>query len=125
MKGKVLDVAVDIRKGSPAFGKHVKVELSEENHRQFFIQREAAHGFIVLSEEAVYHYKCDNSYAPPTEEGNIAWNDSSLAIDWQIPTENIILSEKDKDHPTFDDCYDLFDCLVDYFFNRYPNDTDL
>lgn len=112
MKGRVLDVAVDIRKGASTFGQHVKVELTEENHRQLFIPRGFAHGFVVLSEEAVFQYKCDNLYAP-TEEGAIAWDDSSLAIDWQIPTDSIILSEKDKNHPTLEDCRDLFDYFVD------------
>lgn len=95
IKGRVLDVAVDIRKDSPAFGKHVAVELSDENKRQFFIPRGFAHGFVVLSDEAVFQYKCDNYYAPQSESG-IIWNDPDLNIDWQIPEEDIILSEKDK-----------------------------
>ena len=95
VKGRVLDVAVDIRKDSPTFGKHVAVELSEENKRQFFIPRGFAHGFVVLSDEAVFQYKCDNYYAPQSE-GGIIWNDPELNIDWQIPEEDIILSEKDK-----------------------------
>ena len=98
VKGSVLDVAVDIRKGSPTFGKYVSVELTEENKRQFFIPRGFAHGFAVLSTEAVFQYKCDNFYAPQSE-GGIAWNDPDLNIDWRIPKDKIILSKKDKIHP--------------------------
>ena len=98
VKGAVLDVAVDIRKGSPTFGQWVSVELTEENHRQFFIPRGFAHGFSVLSEVAVFQYKCDNLYAPQSE-GAIAWNDPDLNIDWRIPTDKIILSPKDSNHP--------------------------
>lgn len=99
IRGEVLDVAVDIRPKSSTFGKHVAVRLSAENHRQFFIPKGFAHGFSVLSEEAVFQYKCDDFYAPDTE-GAIAWNDPELAIDWQLPEESIILSEKDKGHKT-------------------------
>ncbi len=95
IKGAVLDVAVDLRKGSPTFGKHVAVELTEENHRQFFVPRGFAHGFAVLSEEAVFQYKCDNFYCRESE-GSVAWDDPQLAIDWRIPAEKVILSEKDK-----------------------------
>ena len=95
IKGAVLDVAVDIRKGSPTFGKYVAVELTEENHRQFFIPRGFAHGFAVLSGEAVFQYKCDNYYNKESE-GAIAWDDATRGVDWRIPTENVILSEKDK-----------------------------
>lgn len=102
VKGKVLDVAVDIRKGSPSYGKYVAVELSEDNHLQFFIPKGFAHGFVVLSDEAIFQYKCDEFYAPQSE-GAIAWNDPTLAIDWPIPTQDIILSEKDKCHPLFND----------------------
>lgn len=98
VKGSVLDVAVDIRRGSPTFGKHLAVELTEENHRQFFISRGFAHGFVVLSDEVVFQYKCDNFYEPASE-GAIAWNDPALGIDWKIPAEDIILSEKDTKHP--------------------------
>ena len=108
VKGAVLDVAVDIRKGSPTFGKHVAVELTEENHRQFFIPRGFAHGFVVLSDEVIFQYKCDDFYAPQTE-GAIAWNDPDLAIDWKIPAEEIILSQKDKNHPKLKDAEGLFD----------------
>lgn len=95
IKGAVLDVAVDIRKGSPTFGKHVAVELSEENHRQLFIPRGFAHGFAVLTPEAVFQYKCDNYYNKESE-GAIAWNDPELAIDWRIPADKVVLSDKDK-----------------------------
>lgn len=95
VSGKVLDVAVDIRKGSPTFGKHVSVELSGANKRQLFIPRGFAHGFAVLSNEAVFQYKCDNYYAPDYEDG-ILWNDPALEIDWKIPMKDVILSEKDK-----------------------------
>ena len=94
VKGRVLDVAVDIRHGSPTFGRHVAVELSEENHRRLFIPRGFAHGFAVLSEQAVFQYKCDNYYAPESE-GGIAWDDPSLGIDWQLPAADVILSAKD------------------------------
>ena len=91
-------VAVDIREGSPTFGQHVAVELTEENHRQFFIPRGCAHGFSVLSKEVIFQYKCDNFYAPQ-HEGAIAWDDPDLGIDWKIPVDKILLSEKDKIHP--------------------------
>ena len=108
VKGCVLDVAVDIRKGSPTYGKHVAVELSEENHRQFFVPRGFAHGFAVLSAEAVFQYKCDNFYAPQCE-GAIAWDDPDLGIDWKIPMEEVILSEKDSCHSALKDAAWLFD----------------
>lgn len=95
IKGAVLDVAVDIRKGSSTFGQHVAVELTEENHRQFFIPRGFAHGFSVLSEEVIFQYKCDEFYHPEAE-GAIAWNDTELGIDWKIPRDKVILSEKDS-----------------------------
>ncbi|WP_352405815.1 dTDP-4-dehydrorhamnose 3,5-epimerase [Petrimonas sp.] len=95
VKGKVLDIAVDIRKGSPTFGHHVSIELSGENKRQLFIPRGFAHGFAVLSEEVVFQYKCDNYYVPHSE-GGILWNDPALGIDWKLPEEDVILSEKDK-----------------------------
>ena len=98
VKGAVLDVAVDIRKDSPTFGRHVAVELTEDNHRQFFIPRGLAHGFSVLSEEVIFQYKCDNFYAPQSE-GAIAWDDPDLGIDWRIPTDKAVLSEKDRHHP--------------------------
>ena len=114
VKGCVLDVAVDIRKGSPTFGKHVSCELTAENHRQFFIPRGFAHGFSVLSDEAIFQYKCDNLYAPQSE-GSIIWNDPALGIDWQIPATDVILSAKDKLHPTLVDCPEIFDYNIDYY----------
>ncbi len=99
IRGKVLDVAVDLRPGSPTFGKYEAVELSGENHLQFFIPRGFTHGFSVLSEEVVFQYKCDNFYHPESE-GALAWDDPDLAIDWRIPPEKIILSEKDRHHPS-------------------------
>lgn len=98
VKGKVLDVAVDLRRGSATYGRHVAVELSEDNHRQFFIPRGFAHGFCVLSDEVIFQYKCDNYYCP-SSEGAIAWNDPDLGIDWRIPEDKVILSEKDRNHP--------------------------
>ena len=101
-KGKVIDVAVDIRKGSPTYGQHVAVELTEDNHRQFFIPQGFAHGFAVLSETAIFQYKCDNFYHPEADGGISILNDS-LGIDWRIPTEQAILSEKDTKHPLLKD----------------------
>ena len=106
-KGKVLDVAVDIRKGSPTFGKYVSVELSEENKRQLFIPRGFAHGFIVLSDEAEFSYKCDNLYNKESEAG-LLYNDPSVNIDWKISTENLIISDKDKVWPTLENIRDNF-----------------
>lgn len=114
IKGSVLDVAVDIRKGSPTFGKHVATELTEENHRQFFIPRGFAHGFVVLSQEAIFQYKCDNFYSKESE-GALAWNDPELGIDWQIPFDKVILSEKDTLNP----CINQIDDLFDYTENLY------
>lgn len=114
VKGRVLDVAVDIRRGSPTFGRYVAVELSEENHLQLFIPRGFAHGFSVLSEEAVFQYKCDNLYAPE-QEGAIAWDDPAIGIDWRLPAEDIVLSTKDAAHPTLTDATDLFDYNTDYY----------
>lgn len=115
VKGRVLDVAVDIRKDSPTYGQHVAVELTEENHRQFFVPRGFAHGFAVLSKMAVFQYKCDNFYAPQAD-GGISIKDESLGIDWQIPVENAILSEKDTRHI----CLKDFDSPFDYSINLYP-----
>lgn len=114
VKGRVLDVAVDIRKGSPTFGRYVAVELSEDNHRQLFVPRGFAHGFSVLSEEAIFQYKCDNLYAPHAE-GAIAWNDPEIGIEWRLPKEDILLSVKDSDHPMLKDSEYLFDYDVDYY----------
>ncbi len=108
IKGAVLDVAVDIRKGSPTFGKYVAVELTEDNHRQFFVPRGFAHGFAVLSDEAVFQYKCDNFYNKESE-GAVAWNDEELAIDWKVPAEKVVLSEKDRQNKCIADADFLFD----------------
>ena len=102
IKGAVLDVAVDLRKGSPTYGKHVAVELTGENHRQLFIPKGFAHVFSVLSDEVLFQYKCDNFYAPQ-REGGIAWDDPALHIDWRIPADKILLSEKDTKHPLLED----------------------
>ena len=107
IKGRVLDVAVDIRKSSPTFGKHVKIELSEDNKRQLFIPRGFAHGFLVLSEEAIFTYKVDNPYAPQAEAG-IRWDDPALAIEWPIDFSQVLTSEKDLKHPLIKDA-ELFD----------------
>ncbi len=98
VEGRVLDVAVDLRPGSPTYGRHASVELTGENHRQLFIPRGFAHGFSVLSETAVFQYKCDNYYHPEAE-GAVAWDDPDLAIDWQIPADRVLLSAKDRNHP--------------------------
>lgn len=102
IKGKVLDVAVDIRKSSPTFGKHVMVELSDENKRQFFIPRGFAHGFLVLSEEAIFTYKVDNVYAPQADAG-IIWNDPEIGIEWPINPNDVLTSEKDMKQPRLRD----------------------
>ena len=114
VKGAVLDVAVDIRRGSPTFGRHVAVELSAENHRQLFISRGFAHGFVVLSEEVVFQYKCDNFYAPQSE-GAVAWNDEALAIDWRVPADKIQLSAKDLANKPLAEVEGLFDYNTDYY----------
>lgn len=115
VRGKVLDVAVDIRRGSPTYGQHVAVELSEDNHRQFFVPRGFAHGFSVLSETAVFQYKCDNFYHPEAD-GGISILDGSLGIDWQIPADHAILSEKDTKHVLLKD----FDSPFSIDMNFYP-----
>lgn len=107
IKGCVLDVAVDIRKSSPTFGKHVMVELSDENKRQFFIPRGFAHGFLVLSDEAVFTYKVDNVYAPQAEAG-IRWNDPEIGIQWPIDPSKVLTSDKDLRQPLFRDA-ELFE----------------
>jgi dTDP-4-dehydrorhamnose 3,5-epimerase len=114
VSGRVLDVAVDIRVGSPTFGRYAACELSGENHRQFFVPRGFAHGFCVLSEEAVFQYKCDNPYMP-SEEGAIAWNDPALGIDWGLPEADILLSEKDRHHRPLAQAEGLFDYNTDYY----------
>lgn len=115
VKGRVLDVAVDIRKGSPTYGQHVAVELSEDNYRQFFVPRGFAHGFAVLSETAIFQYKCDNFYAPQADRG-ISILDESLGIDWHIPTDKVLLSEKDLKHASLKD----FDSPFSIDMNLYP-----
>ena len=100
--GTVLDVIVDIRRGSPTFGKHIGVELSGENKRQLFVPRGFAHGFVVLSDDVLFAYKCDNSYMPSHERG-IAFNDPALGIDWRVPADRLLLSEKDRRNPLFAD----------------------
>ena len=115
VKGKVLDVAVDIRKGSPTYGQHVAIDLSEDNHRQFFVPRGFAHGFVVLSETAVFQYKCDNFYAPQAD-GGISIKDDSLGIDWHITTDKVLLSEKDTLHA----CLKDFDSPFTYEDDLYP-----
>lgn len=107
VKGRVLDVAVDLRRDSKTYGKYFSVELTEDNHLQLFIPKGFAHGFAVLSDEAVFQYKCDEFYAPESE-GAIAWNDPDIGVDWQIPEDKVILSEKDKKHPAFKDLDVLF-----------------
>lgn len=98
VQGKVLDVVVDIRKESPTFGKHIAVELSGDNHRQLFIPKGFAHGYVVMEDDTVFQYKCDEFYHPEAE-GGIAWNDPDIGIDWGVAESNITLSEKDKRHP--------------------------
>ena len=117
VKGAVLDVAVDIRKGSPTYGKHVAVELTEDNHRQLFVPRGFAHGFAVLSEKAVFQYKCDEFYHPETD-GGISILDNSLGIDWRIPTDKANLSDKDTKHSLLKDFDSPFDINVDLYANR-------
>ena len=115
VKGAVLDVAVDIRKGSPTYGQHVAVELTEDNHRQFFVPRGFAHGLAVLSETAIFQYKCDNFYAPQAD-GGISIKDESFGIDWKIPTDKALLSEKDTLH----ECLNDFDSPFSIDMNLYP-----
>ena len=108
VRGCILDIAVDIRKSSPTFGKYVAVEISEDNKRQIFVPRGFAHGFAVLSDEAVLQYKCDNYYAPSEERG-IAWNDPAIGIEWGIPEDVATLSNKDIQNPRLTDAVELFD----------------
>ena len=108
VRGRILDIAVDIRKSSPTFGKYVAVEISEDNKRQIFVPRGFAHGFAVLSDEAVLQYKCDNYYAPSEERG-IAWNDPAIGIEWGIPEDIATLSNKDIQNPRLTDAVELFD----------------
>ena len=114
VRGTILDIAVDIRRGSPTFGKHIAMELSEHNHRQLFIPRGFAHGFSVLEGDAIVEYKCDNYYAPESE-GAIRWDDPTLAIDWQIAHNEAIVSAKDQANKLFEECEVLFDYNTDYY----------
>lgn len=114
VSGRVLDIAVDIRVGSPTFGQYVACEVSDQNHRLFFIPRGFAHGFSVLSQEAVFQYKCDNLYEP-SAEGAIAWDDPALGIDWGLPKADILLSEKDQHHLPLREADGLFDYNIDYY----------
>ena len=114
VKGSVLDVAVDIRKGSPTYGQHVAVELTEENHRQFFVPRGFAHGFAVLSEIAVFQYKCDEFYHPEAD-GGISILDSTLGIDWRIPTDKANLSDKDTKHELLKNFDTPFNIEIDLY----------
>lgn len=113
VRGRIIDVAVDIRRGSPTFGRYVAVELSDENHRQLFIPRGFAHGFSVLEGDAIVEYKCDNYYAPEAE-GAIRWDDPELAIDWRIDGE-VIVSAKDQKNKPLRECGTLFDYKTDYY----------
>lgn len=113
VRGRIIDVAVDIRRGSPTFGRYVAVELSDENHRQLFIPRGFAHGFGVLEGDAIVEYKCDNYYAPEAE-GAIRWDDPELAIDWRIDGE-VIVSAKDQNNKLLRECDTLFDYKTDYY----------
>lgn len=116
IKGKVLDVAVDIRESSSTFGKYVAVELNEENKRQLFIPRGFAHGFIVLSEEAIFAYKVDSYYSPECDRG-ISYNDKAIGVDWQVATDKLKLSDKDKNQPNLKDANGLFEFGVNYYEN--------
>lgn len=116
IKGKVLDVAVDIRQGSPTFGKHVAVELSQENKRQLFVPRGFAHGFVVLSEEAIFAYKVDNYYSPECDRG-IAFDDKNIGVDWKVDISKLQLSNKDTIQPKLDELTD--ENIFDYSINLY------
>ncbi len=123
VQGSVLDVAVDIRRGSPTYGRHVAVELTAENHRQFFIPRGFAHGFAVLSDTVVFQYKCDNFYAPQSE-GGILWNDPDLGIDWRVPADRILLSEKDGRNPLLRDFDSPFSFDADLYGPDCPPEAE-
>ena len=114
VSGRILDIAVDLRQGSPTFGRHVAVELSADNRRQLFIPRGFAHGFATLSPQAVVQYKCDAPYTP-SAEGGVAWNDPTLGIRWPRPAEDLVLSAKFAERPALDDCGELFDYRIDYY----------
>ena len=112
--GEIYDVIIDLREDSDTFGKWYGVKLSSERGEMLFVPRGFAHGFVVLSDEAVFQYKCDDFYAPECE-GAVAWDDPELGIDWGIPMEDVILSEKDRKHPRLKDAAELFDYSVDYY----------
>ena len=114
IQGSVIDVAVDIRKGSPTFGKHVAVKLTGENKKQLFVPRGFAHGFVVTSDSAIFSYKCDNYYSPKHDRG-ILFNDPDLAIDWKLKESKLILSDKDKNQPLLKEAKDLFDYKTDLY----------
>lgn len=114
VEGSVLDVAVDIRRGSPTFGRYAAVELTGENHRQLFIPRGFAHGFSVLSDTALFQYKCDSPYAPESE-GALAWDDPTIGIDWRIAPQERVLSDKDRRNPRLEEAAELFDYHIDYY----------
>ena len=114
IKGKALDVVVDIRRGSPTFGKHIAVELSEENKTQLFVPRGFAHGFLVLEDETIFSYKVDSYYSPQHDRG-ILFSDPALRVDWGLPESELILSDKDKTNPLLNDVIDLFDYSIDYY----------
>jgi dTDP-4-dehydrorhamnose 3,5-epimerase len=114
IEGKVLDIAVDIRQGSPTYGQHVAVELSEQNKHQLFIPRSFAHGFVVLSDTATFAYKVDNYYAPQCDRG-LAFDDPQLAIDWQLPLDSLQLSAKDTKQPKFSELEKVFDYHINYY----------
>ena len=114
VRGSILDVVVDIRRGSPTFGNHIAVELSAENHHQLFIPRGFAHGFKVTEGDAILQYKCDNHYAPECE-GSIRWDDPTLAIDWQIAPNDAVVSARDRAAKLLEECDTLFDYKIDYY----------
>ncbi len=114
IQGRVLDVAVDIREGSPTFAKHVSVELTSENKRQLLVPRGFAHGFVVLEDDTVFAYKVDNYYSPENDRG-IAFDDASLSIDWQVPHVELNLSQKDTKQPKLKETKDIFDYRVNYY----------
>ncbi len=114
IKGRVLDVAVDIRKGSPTFGKYVAVELSEQNKKQMFIPRGFAHGFVVLEDDTIFSYKVDSYYSPECDRG-IAFDDEAIGIDWILPKEELILSDKDTKQPKLNEADDLFEYGINYY----------
>ena len=114
IEGEILDIAVDIRRGSPTFGRYIAVRLSGENHSQLYIPRGFAHGFVVVQGDAIVQYKCDNYYAPACER-TIRWNDPKLNIDWGVDLQSVILSARDSEAATLDECDTLFDYNIDYY----------